>query len=454
MYSSDTIAAIATAPGQAALAIVRISGPQSIQIVDSCFEGKELNKQGTQTLHVGNFVAGLDGEVIDQVVISLFRSPGSATGEHVVEISCHGGDLIAQLILQELINQGCRMAEAGEFTKRSFLNGKIDLAQAEAIAELIHSKSTRAHELSLAHLEGRYSERIKQIAAQLLETVALVELELDFSEEDVEFADRPRLRSLLEESQSTLVDLLGSYRLGSVIRGGVDVAIVGRPNAGKSTLLNALLGYDRAIVSDIAGTTRDEIVSELEIDGILFRFHDTAGMRETEDEIEAAGVERSRAAVEKAEIVLYVFDSSLGLQEEEESFLTSITGGKAIFRLANKMDLASNSVVITDGLKISATEALDNSDHLEKLRRSIIEAAGASTGDADHSKIVSNFRHRELLTLAQESVERALESLKKESGERLSKDIRDAQYHLASITGETTNEDILGAIFSRFCIGK
>lgn len=460
--NSDTIAAIATAAGQSALAIVRVSGPESIDLVESRFRGSSLSKAATQTLHVGQFVSQ-KGHDIDQVVVGIFRSPASATGEDIVEITCHGGDRISQIILQELIDSGLRIAEAGEFTKRAFLNGKIDLAQAESIAELIHSKSSSAHSLSLAHLEGSFSKRIEEIASKLLETVALVELELDFSEEDVEFADRSRLENLLAKTHFTLTDLLGSYKIGAVIQGGVDVVIAGKPNAGKSTLLNALVGYDRAIVSSTPGTTRDKVDAESEIGGVLFRFHDTAGIRETDDQIEAEGVRRAIKASDGADLLLYLFDASEGLGEDEERFLSNWESKRkkgGVVLVANKSDLASKAQEVSTensnltALRLSALEALDDSGLLSELREKLIASIGLGQIDADQSKIVSNLRHRDLLAKTKEAVERAQFALAEGSGETLSKDIRDALFHLGAITGETTNEDILGAIFSRFCIGK
>lgn len=460
--NADTIAAIATAAGQSALAIVRVSGSSSVEIVDSLFRGASLKNAPTQSLHVGQFFS-LKGSDIDQVVVGLFKAPASATGEDVVEISCHGGDRISQIILQELIDAGIRLAEPGEFTKRAFLNGKIDLAQAESIAELIHSKSKSAHTLSLAHLEGSYSKRIEEIATKLLETVALVELELDFSEEDVEFADRPRLEELLSHTHFTLTDLLGSYKIGAVIQGGVDVVIAGKPNAGKSTLLNALVGFDRAIVSSTPGTTRDQVDAESEIKGVLFRFHDTAGIRETDDKIEAEGVRRTLKASDGADVLLYLFDAREGLLDEEKNFLQEWQlkrNREDILLVANKSDLVDEvSDVLADNpewqvLRLSALKALNDSSLLKELRDKLTAKVGLGQIDLDESKIVSNLRHRDLLAKTKEAVERAQLALADGSGETLSKDIRDALFHLGAITGETTNEDILGAIFSRFCIGK
>ncbi|MFQ5572093.1 MAG: tRNA uridine-5-carboxymethylaminomethyl(34) synthesis GTPase MnmE, partial [Rhodothermales bacterium] len=284
MRIADTIAALATARGRAALAIVRVSGSEAVSLVAACFRGRDLNMVDSHTAQVG-FLLAPNGTEIDQVVVTVFRAPRSATGEDVVEISCHGGDFASALILESLLHHGARLAEPGEFTQRAFLNGKIDLAQAEAVADLIHASSSLAHRVSLAHLQGRYSDWLGRLRDELLELCAFIELELDFSEEDVEFADRERLERLLAHSERFLTDLLDSYRIGELLRDGVCVVIGGRPNAGKSTLLNALVGRDRAIVSPTPGTTRDEIEAEAEIEGLRFRFVDTAGLRDTSDAV-------------------------------------------------------------------------------------------------------------------------------------------------------------------------
>src|SRR5690606_20435507 len=314
--AADTIAAIATARGRAALAIVRLSGPEAVTIADRHLPARSLAEAASHTAHVGFFTTP-DGERLDQVVATLFRAPRSATGEDVVEISCHGGDVAPQRILRALLDGGARLARPGEFTERAFLNGKLDLAQAEAVAELIHAQSSLAHRVSLNHLQGRYSDAVGVARDELLQTCALVELELDFAEEDVEFADRAQLERLLDRTAHLLDRLLGSYRLGTLVRDGVRVVIGGRPNAGKSTLLNALVGRDRAIVSPTPGTTRDEIEAEAEIGGLSFRFVDTAGLRETEDAVEAEGVRRAHAAIERSDALLYVYDLTRGLDDEE-----------------------------------------------------------------------------------------------------------------------------------------
>ena len=316
MTASDTIAAIATARGKAALAIVRVSGAQAIEVAARCFQGADLSKVYSHTLHVGLWHAP-GGDALDQVVCAVFRAPRSFTGEDMVEVSCHGGDYVVTLVLQSLLAAGSRLAAPGEFTQRAFLNGKLDLVQAEAVADLIHASSSRAHRASVDSLRGRYSKTIDELRMALLDVCALAELEIDFSDEDVEFADRRALRSLLHNTQRLLTQALASYALGELVREGVRVVIAGRPNAGKSTLLNALLGEDRAIVSDTPGTTRDTVAADKEIGGLLFRFIDTAGLHDAVDLIEAEGVRRSREAIVKADLVLYVYDLSVGLAESE-----------------------------------------------------------------------------------------------------------------------------------------
>ncbi|MDX1741019.1 MAG: tRNA uridine-5-carboxymethylaminomethyl(34) synthesis GTPase MnmE, partial [Rhodothermales bacterium] len=344
-HGGDTIAAIATARGRAALAIVRLSGADAVNIASRCFQGKDLTDVDPETVHFGRFRSH-DGGEIDQVVATVFRAPRSATGEDLVEISCHGGDFAPVLILKSLLAEGARMAQPGEYTQRAFLNGKMDLTQAEAVADLIHASSTLAHRTAVNQLEGRYSDLLAELRSELLEVSALVELELDFSEEDVEFADRERLADLLSRVRKTSDELLASYRLGALIRDGVRVVIAGRPNAGKSTLLNALLGRDRAIVSDIPGTTRDEIEAEMEIGGVNFRFVDTAGLREAADLIEAEGVERARRSISSSDVLVYVVDLVEGLQPDEIDFIhreIRSAPGLPVVVVGNKADLVEHT---------------------------------------------------------------------------------------------------------------
>ncbi len=447
MTASDTIAAIATARGKAALAIVRVSGAQAIEVAARCFQGADLSKVYSHTLHVGLWSAP-DGDALDQVVCSVFRAPRSFTGEDMVEVSCHGGDYVVTLVLQSLLAAGARLAAPGEFTQRAFLNGKLDLVQAEAVADLIHASSSRAHRASVDSLRGRYSKTIDELRMALLDVCALAELEIDFSDEDVQFADRRALRSLLHNTQRLLTHALASYALGELVREGVRVVIAGRPNAGKSTLLNALLGEDRAIVSDTPGTTRDTVAADKEIGGLLFRFIDTAGLHDAVDLIEAEGVRRSREAIVKADLVLYVYDLSVGLAESEHTFLASINHANVLV-VGNKADLAGGA----QGLAISALKALGDASALEALRAAVV--AAVVDQDADTVRLVTSQRHHAHLRAASDAVARALAALDQGMPVDLfTMDLRAALNELGCITGAVTNEDVLGAIFSRFCIGK
>ena len=458
---NDTITAIATARGQAALAILRVSGPEAIAVAARCLRGADLTAVASHTAHVG-YLTDAEGEDIDQVVVTVFRAPTSATGEDVVEISCHGGDLAPQLIQQSLLDHGARLAEPGEFTQRAFLNGKLDLAQAEAVADLIHASSTKAHRVSLSHLQGRYSERLEALREELLELAAFVELELDFSEEDVAFADRERLETLLHTSEGLLGELLGSYRTGELIRDGVRVVIGGRPNAGKSTLLNALVGRDRAIVSPTPGTTRDEIEAEAEIDGLRYRFVDTAGLRETSDAIEAEGVRRAEASIERSDVLLYVYDLTIGLDAAEHTFLEQLQAEHPtlpVVQVANKADLVEeHSASQPNGrptVIISAEAGQRNADAVAPVVSALQDAVADGLEDADASHVVMNHRHRQHLRAALEAVQRAQQALTGgAAGDMLALDLRSALHELGAITGEITNEDVLDQIFSRFCIGK
>ncbi len=479
--SNDTIAAIATARGIAALAVVRMTGPSSLDIANRLFKGADLVSASSHTVHVGEF-RDPAGEDVDQVVVTLFKSPRSVTGEDVVEISCHGGDRAQQVILRALLDSGARLADPGEFTQRAFLNGKVDLAQAEAVADLIHAHSTLAHRVSLSQLHGTYSDFVSTVRNGLIETCSLVELELDFSEEDVEFADRSQLRQLLADTEKALRRLLGSAHLGALIRDGVRVVIGGRPNAGKSTLLNALLGRNRAIVSEIPGTTRDEIEAEAEIEGLRFCFIDTAGLRETTDAVEAEGVRRTHEAIERSSILLYVFDVTQGLDGEEREFVQCLRQedpGFPLIMVANKADLLADAKTIEETIEetidetidetiadtgfdarplkldpISARDALDEPGILTMLKEILVDSVHGSMAGADASVIVTNERHRQHLAAALDAVESAQSKLDVESGDILSLDLRHALNELGAITGEVTSDDILGEIFGRFCVGK
>lgn len=455
--TSDTIAAIATARGRAALAVVRLSGPSAINIAAACFRGGDLSAAASHTAHVG-YVTGMQEADIDQVVVTIFRAPRSVTGEDVVEISCHGGDFAAQMILERLLSAGARMADPGEFTQRSFVNGKMDLAQAEAVADLIHASSSLAHRVSLSHLQGRYSDVLAELRDELLELAAFIELELDFSDEDVEFADRDRLERLLTECERLLSELLDSYRLGSRLRDGVRVVIGGRPNAGKSTLLNALLGRDRAIVSSTPGTTRDEIEAEAEIGGVLYRFVDTAGLRETADAVEAEGVRRAEQSIERSDVLIYVYDMCIGLAGAEHSFLKEVRERQAqlpVILVANKRDLANGAATPADALKLSAVRGAVEESEMAPLVDRLRSIVSDSLSEADASHVVTNQRHRQHLRRSLDAVRSAAHALQAGgSGDTLALDLRMALHEIGAITGEITNEDVLDQIFSRFCIGK
>lgn len=464
--STQTIAAIATARGRSALAVIRTSGPEALAVASRCFS-TSLEAAQPNSAHFG-YVVGADGRRIDQVVATVFRAPRSATGEDVVEFSCHGGDVAARLILDTLLASGARLADPGEFTQRAFLNGKIDLAQAEAVADLIHASSSLAHRVSLNQLTGQYSDALSNIRHELLGVAALIELELDFSEEDVEFADKDQLVELLTRAGSLVTTLLGSYRTGQLVRDGIRVVIGGKPNAGKSTLLNALVGFDRAIVSPTPGTTRDEIEAEAEINGMLFRFVDTAGLRTSADEIEAEGVRRAYRSLDAADVVLYVVDGTLPDDADERAFVRELRAklsGLPLLVVANKADVAVDVRGSSESeggerfggtvLRLSAERGRTSREELSSLVDWLTAAVGMKLSDADSSPIVTNQRHRQHLQGAAEAIESAQRGLSQSiGGDVLSIDLRRALFEIGSITGEITNEDVLGQIFSRFCIGK
>lgn len=458
MRYADTIVAIATARGRSALAIVRLSGPQAMQFAAMCFIGEDLRTAASHTAHVGLW-RGADGTAIDHVVTTVFRAPRSATGEDVVEVSCHGGDYVAARIIESVIASGARLAEPGEFTQRAFLNGKMDLAQAEAVADLIHASSALAHRVSVAHLRGHYSESLSELRATMLEICALAELELDFPDEDVEFADRTVVRQLLDRAEEHLTTSLGSHKLGVLIREGVRVVIAGRPNAGKSTLLNAVLGQDRAIVSSVPGTTRDTIEADTEVEGILFRFVDTAGMRESANRIEAEGIHRAVREAMVSDILIYVYDVTIGLSEQETAWLRDRACQSLLVVVGNKSDLCEtlpdllpigNPVVI-----LSAKQAMRDPGLLAELWHVIVGLTAAELREANTSRIVTNQRHQHHMKKALRALHAARQSLDAgRSGDLFTLDIRAALHEIGAITGEVTNDDVLGEIFSRFCIGK
>ncbi|MBK8819505.1 MAG: tRNA uridine-5-carboxymethylaminomethyl(34) synthesis GTPase MnmE [Saprospiraceae bacterium] len=460
---NDTIVAISTPPGQGAIGVIRLSGKDAFSIADNCFKGKKLVLQPSHTAHFGRVVENTPfGEItIDEVVITLFRGPTSYTGEDIVEISCHGSSYILQKILQILISLGARMANPGEFTLRAFLNGKMDLSQAEAVADLIASESQVSHSVAINQMRGGFSGEIKALRQELIDFAALLELELDFSEEDVEFADRSKLVALIQKLQKTIRTLMFSFELGNVIKTGIATVIAGRPNAGKSTLLNALLNEERAIVSDIAGTTRDTIEENMTINGLVFRFVDTAGIRESRDTIEEIGVKKALAEIRKGSLILYMADVSTTSPEMVWSDLEvfDISGSRFLV-LLNKVDLASNlnpEVYFKENLihsgNILALSAL-HSTHIDQLKDTIYRQVISSPEMLDQT-IVANTRHYEALYQADNALSAVLNGIHGGiSSDFIALDLRQALFHLGSITGEISSEDLLDSIFTRFCIGK
>jgi tRNA modification GTPase len=452
---SDTIVAPATPQGVGAIAVIRVSGKNAVQIVNSVFKGKNLEAQESHTIHFGT-IRKDSGEIVDEVLVSIFREPRSFTKENVVEISSHGSPFIVEQILQLLVSKGARMAQAGEFTRRAFLNGQFDLAQAEAVADLIASDSQASHQIAMNQMRGGFSKKIKNLREELIRFAALVELELDFAEEDVEFANRTQLKNFLEGVLKYVNELLSSFQLGNVLKNGIPTVIVGKPNAGKSTLLNALLQEEKAIVSDIAGTTRDSIEDEMILEGIRFRFIDTAGLRETTDQIEAIGVERAKQKIQEASLILYLFDSSSTPIAEIETIEKELKElQKPYFLLFNKIDKVDTS--LTERLKgfehsicISAKEQ-KNLTALHDALLSVVKNRQVKTGDV----VINNLRHFEALSLTQKSLEKVLEDIETQiTTDLLAMDIREAVMHLGSIIGEVTSENLLDYIFSKFCIGK
>lgn len=456
MSYSDNIVALATPSGTGAIAVIRVSGPQAISIVDQLFKsikGKELVQQKSHTIHLGNIVDG--AKILDEALVSIFKGPHSYTGENVVEISCHGSPFIQQQIIQLLLRNGCRTASAGEFTLRAFLNGKMDLSQAEAVADLIASDSEAAHDIAMQQMRGGFSNEIQELRQELLNFASLIELELDFSQEDVEFADRTQFNELLTKISNVLKKLIDSFALGNVIKNGIPVAIVGQPNVGKSTLLNVLLNEERAIVSEIAGTTRDTVEDQISLNGINFRFIDTAGIRETEDVVEKIGIERTFDKIEKARLIVYLFDG-MNFNIKELESIQERYPNKQLLPICNKMDLLNeeqkNKVQkeIPNVLFLSAKFKTGISE-LENKLLSLVDS-GALSGD---STIVTSSRHYDALLKALEEIQKVKEGLDMElSSDLMAIDIRQALYHLGEITGSVTTDDLLGNIFSNFCIGK
>ena len=456
MSYTDNIVALATPSGTGAIAVIRVSGPDAITLMDPLFKsikGKKLANQKSHTIHLGHIVD--DGKVLDEVLVSLFKGPHSYTGENVVEISCHGSPYIQQQIIQLVLRNGCRSASAGEFTLRAFLNGKIDLSQAEAVADLIASDSEAAHDIAMQQMRGGFSNEIQELRQELLNFASLIELELDFSQEDVEFADRTQFNELLSRISEVLKKLIDSFALGNVIKNGIPVAIVGQPNVGKSTLLNVLLNEERAIVSEIAGTTRDTVEDHISIKGINFRFIDTAGIRETGDVVEKIGIERTFDKIEKARLIIYLFDG-MAFDKKELQQIQEKYPNKRLLPICNKTDLLNPEQIekitseIPDVLFLSA-KLKTGIPELEQKLLSLVDS-GALSGD---TTIITNSRHYDALLKALEEIQKVKEGLDMElSSDLMAIDIRQALYHLGEITGSVTTDDLLGNIFSNFCIGK
>ncbi|MBK5277371.1 MAG: tRNA uridine-5-carboxymethylaminomethyl(34) synthesis GTPase MnmE [Bacteroidia bacterium] len=449
----DTIVALATVQGVSALAVIRLSGKDSIKIAQTAFAGKNLLEQQSHTIHFG---AITDGErTIDDVLVSVFKEPNSFTHENAVEISCHGSPIIIKEIIKLLLKNGARLAQPGEFTKRAFLNGRFDLAQAEAVADLIHAETDNARQAAHNQMRGGFSQEIKRLREELIHFASLVELELDFGEEDVEFAKRDDLKNLILKIQSYLQVLIQSFDQGNVIKNGVPTVIAGKPNAGKSTLLNVLLNEERAIVSHIPGTTRDSIEDEMILGGITFRFIDTAGLRDTQDEIEAIGVGRTREKMKQASLILYMFDlsqtNSTEIKQEEDELKLL---GVPFIKVGNKVDKANRFILRSlenqDFVMISAAQKTN----IEELKNLILNQVHINTvkqGDV----LVTNLRHYQNLTMTFDSLSRVLKSMDDGvTGDFLAMDIRQSLHYLGEITGEITTDDLLENIFSKFCIGK
>ncbi|MES2387396.1 MAG: tRNA uridine-5-carboxymethylaminomethyl(34) synthesis GTPase MnmE [Bacteroidota bacterium] len=451
---SDTIAAPATASGIGAIAIVRLSGPMAINICASVFRGANLREVLSHTVHFGTIRD--ESGILDEVVVTVFKAPASFTKEDVVEISCHGSPYIVKRLLELLIEKGARMARPGEFTQRAFLNGRFDLSRAEAVADLIAADSAAAHHAALNQMRGGISREIIRLRSELLRFAALLELELDFSEEDVEFADRAQLVQLIKDLRQTIAGLKGSFAAGNVMKNGVPVVIAGKPNAGKSTLLNRLLQEEKAIVSPVAGTTRDYIEDTAVLEGYTFRFTDTAGLRETNDTVEALGVQRTHERISKASVIIYLFDLSEESPAEVAASVAALAPGlKPVLCIGNKSDLADSAILpsyssLPGFIAISARDGANT----ESLKNALVAAAALpnlQSGDT----VISNLRHFESLKETDSALESALGSLQAgRSGDLTAADIRRALYYLGTISGEVGTEELLGEIFGKFCIGK
>lgn len=455
----DTICAVSTPHGMGGIAVIRVSGDEALDIVQQRWQGMSLSEMASHTAHLGHIIDS-QGELLDEAVLTLFRAPNSFTGEDVVEISCHGSMWIQQQIVSTLIDAGCRAATGGEFTQRAFANGKLDLSQAEAIADVIASQSRASHHVAMNQMRGAFSRQLSSLRSQLLQFVSLIELELDFSEEDVTFADRERLTTLATSIKKVIDSLAGSYQAGNAIKNGLPVAIVGPTNAGKSTLLNTLLGDDRALVSDIKGTTRDVIEDTIVMGGTLIRFIDTAGIRESQDVIETMGIERSFKKMDEARIVLWVVDATAPVAELEDFHkqIAEHCHDKAVIAVVNKIDSGDTQAIIKKlkGLNIKIAEiSARKGTGVDQLKQEIITTAALPQVTDENAVIVTNARHYHALVRASEAIDRTLQGLATGlSGDLVSQDIRECMHYLGEITGEISTDDILGEIFAHFCIGK
>jgi tRNA modification GTPase len=450
IHQQEVICALATPSGVGAIAVIRVSGLGSISLVKSIFKGKNLEEAESHTVHFGTIQAA--GEIIDEVLVTVFKTPKSFTKEDSIEISCHGSDYIVRQILKLLISKGARIAKPGEFTQRAFLNGQFDLVQAEAVADLIAADSQASHKTALNQLRGGFSKKLASLRTELIHFASLIELELDFGEEDVEFAEREDLRRLINALLEAIAPLIESFDFGNAMKEGVPVAIIGSPNVGKSTLLNALLNEEKAIVTSIAGTTRDVIEDTIVLEGLKFRFIDTAGIRETTDLVESIGIERSKAAMEKADIVIFLFDSLETLQENQQ-LAALLPGGKQVLFVLNKIDITNITpetlnVLQNDVISISAKSQTGLSQLTNKL---VSMVYGQSASDT----VVTNLRHYEHLVKTHDALSDVLNGLETGvTGDFLAQDIRLSLHHLGEITGTIVTDDLLDNIFSKFCIGK
>lgn len=463
---TDTICAISTPPGIGGIAVARVSGPESIKITQSLWKGVDLTQVKSHTAHLGN-ILDCDGSVLDQALVTVFKAPNSFTGDDVVEISVHGSKYIQRQLINALISSGARLADPGEFTRRAFISGKLDLAQAEAVADMIASSSKAAHRIAINQMRGGFSKRLSSLREQLLELASLLELELDFSEEDVEFASRKKLLKIAIDVNTEVNRLLHSFKSGSAIKDGIPVAIVGETNAGKSSLLNTILGDDKAIVSDIHGTTRDIIEDTIEVGDYLFRFMDTAGLRDTTDKIESIGIDRAYSAISHARIVILVIDSTQPLNTQPLQYIHNNIESDDLTKLIialNKSDLDCTVLATTEIrealknckitsevpiLPISAKNGIGIDMLLNELQKTV------AADDETDNVMITNLRHCEALTKAADSSQRIISGLQDNlSGDLIAQDLRETIFHLGTITGTITSQDILTNIFSRFCIGK